>query len=415
MSSKLLNINASASVPPAEADEEPSFPPYSGPPVLSYGFRPFFLSASLFAGLAVPIWTLLFAGAGDASFLYPPRDWHVHEMLFGFLSAVITGFLLTAVPNWTGRAPLRGIPLLALWLLWLTGRFCLAVPMVSPLAVAVLDASFLIVLASLLWRELVAASAWAHTPIAIIISLYAAANVLFHATALRGLPTDLSERLVLALVMLLLTVIGGRITPTLTREFLAQSGTATLPAEFSRFDVLSMLSVLIAAALWIAQPDPPIAGWAFMAAGVINLARLRRWRGWAGRTEPLVLILHIGYGWLVCSLLVLGGTLLGAGMPQANALHTLTTGAIGTMTLAVMTRASLGHTGRPKRAGALTVAIYVLVNLGALARILVPQAEAPTALTHTVLQVSAAAWSGAYLLFAAGYGSLLVRRPVDES
>ncbi|BFU96952.1 MAG: conserved membrane protein of unknown function [Nitrospira sp.] len=414
MSSKHLNVKASASVPATDADEEPSFPPYGGPPFFSYGFRPFFLSASLFAGFAVPFWVLLFAGTGSVSFLYPPRDWHVHEMLFGFLPAVIAGFLLTAVPNWTGRAPLRGVPLLALWLLWLAGRFCLAVPTASPLVVAVLDTAFLIVLALLLWRELYAASAWAQTPIAVVISLYAAANALFHAAALRGLPTALPERLVLALVLLLLTLIGGRITPNLTREFLAQSGATTLPSEFSRFDVLSILSVVIAAAMWIAKPDSPIAGWAFVTAGLLNLARLRRWRSGAVRKEPLALILHIGYGWLVFSLFVLGSTLLGTGVPQANALHALTTGAVGAMTLAVMTRASLGHTGRPKRAGTLTVAIYLLVNLGAVLRILVPQAESPTTLTYMVLHLSAVAWSGAYLLFALGYGPMLVRRSMDE-
>lgn len=414
MSSTPLNIQAGTSIPAADAEEEPSFPSYDGPPFLSYGFRPFFLSASLFAGLAVPIWVRLFAGAGSASFLYPPRDWHVHEMLFGFLSAVIAGFLLTAIPNWTGRAPLRGIPLLALWLLWLAGRLCLAVPAASPITVAALDASFLIVLASLLWRELYAVSARAQMPIAVMITLYAAANLLFHAAALRGLSTDLPERLVLALIMLLLTVIGGRLTPNLTREFLAQSGTARLPADFSRLDVVALLSVLIAAVIWIAGPDLPAAGWAFIAAGVMNVARLLRWYGWVAHREPLVLILHIGYGWVAISLLVLGSTVLGAGMPQANALHTLTTGAVGAMTLAVMTRASLGHTGRAKRAGALTVVIYLLVNVGALLRILVPQSESPTALTHTILQLSAAAWSGAYLLFAVAYGPLLVRRSLDE-
>jgi len=407
-----LNIHAKASVP--TADEDPSFPPYGGPPFLSYGFRPFFLSASLFAGLAVPIWVLLFAGAGSAPFLYPPRDWHVHEMLFGFLSAVIAGFLLTAVPNWTGQPPLRGMPLLALWLLWLIGRFCLAVPIASPLVVAFLDAAFLVALASLLWLELFVASAWAQTPIAVMISLYALSNVLFHAAALRALSTDLPERLVLALVMLLLTVIGGRLVPNLTREFLAQSGQAPLPAELSHFDVFAMLSVLIAAVSWIAAPDTSAAGWAFIAAGVMNLARLLRWHGWSAYREPLVLILHVGYGWVAVSLLVLGGTVLGAGMPQASALHALTTGAVGSMTLAVMTRASLGHTGRPKRAGTLTVAIYLLVNLGAVVRLLVPQAESPTALTHTVLQLSAAMWSGAYLLFVLAYGPWLLQRSLDE-
>jgi uncharacterized protein involved in response to NO len=152
-------------------------------------------------------------------------------------------------------------------------------------------------------------------------------------------------------------------------------------------------------------------GWTFVAAGLINLGRLLRWRGWMIWREPLVLILHVGYGWLVMSLLALGGTILGLGIDTANAVHVLTTGAVGVMTLAVMTRASLGHTGRPLHAGSLTVVIYALVTLGAILRVFVPSADFPA---HIMLGMAAIAWSGAYLLFAVVYGPLLIRPSIDE-
>ena len=117
---------------------------YEGPAFFSYGFRPFFLGAALFAGVAVPVWVLIFAGAIGSSFLYPPREWHVHEMLFGFLPAVMTGFLLTAIPNWTGRTPLRGMPLVSLWILWLAGRLVVAARGALSIIAAVIDAGFLV-------------------------------------------------------------------------------------------------------------------------------------------------------------------------------------------------------------------------------------------------------------------------------
>ena len=128
MSEKRIEIVNQAGRSAAEAEEEPAVPPYDGPAFLSYGFRPFFLSAALFGGVAVPAWVVIFAGVSGSNFLYAPREWHVHEMLFGFLPAVMTGFLLTAIPNWTGRVPLRGTALMSLWLLWLAGRLLLAWP-----------------------------------------------------------------------------------------------------------------------------------------------------------------------------------------------------------------------------------------------------------------------------------------------
>ena len=397
-----------------ESDDEPTFPRYDGPPFFSMGFRPFFLCAALFAGLAVPVWLLRLAGVSDSGFLYPPRDWHVHEMLFGFLPAVITGFLLTAIPNWTGRPPVRGMPLISLLVLWLAGRLLLAVPWPAPVVSAFVDGAFLVTLAALVWREIAAGGSWGQAPIGALISLYACANILFHVSALRGAPTDLPERMAVALDMLLLTMIGGRLIPNFTREFLIQARRAERPASFSRFDGLSIVLVVMAAIAWIVRPESLGAGGALVVAGLVNLVRLWRWLGWMTWREPLVLILHLGYGWLALSMLALGGAMFGIGLPAANAVHVLTTGAVGAMTLGVMTRASLGHTGRPKRADLATIAIYVLVNAGAMLRVFTPGSDIPTTLTTLVLGLAAVGWSGAYVLFALVYGPFLLRQSVDE-
>jgi uncharacterized protein involved in response to NO len=382
---------------------------------LSYGFRPFFLGAALFAGVAVPAWVLIVTGVSGSNFLYAPREWHVHEMLFGFLPAVITGFLLTAIPNWTGRAPLKGIPLLSLWLLWLAGRLLLAWPWFGPLAAAIVDGMFLVVLTAFVWREIAVGGTRSQAPIGVVISLYACANILFHVMALHGATADLPARMALGLIMLLLTMIGGRVTPNFTREFLAQERIdPARVAPFSRVDGLSIVLVVAAAIAWIVQPESVVAGGALVAAGLINLFRLTRWSGWLAWREPLVWILSVGYGWLVLSLLALGGAILGMGLPTANAVHVLSSGAVGTMTLAVMTRASLGHTGRTRHAGPVTVLIYVLVNLGAILRVFAPSPDAPTAVTTLILGLAAAGWSGAYVLFALTYGPYLVRPSLDE-
>jgi uncharacterized protein involved in response to NO len=385
--------------------------PYKGPSLFSYGFRPFFLGAALFAGVAVPIWILILAGAGSADLLAPARDWHVHEMVFGFLPAVITGFLLTAIPNWTDRAPIRGHELMLLFILWLAGRLLMAIPWLPFLLSALVDAAFLVAVAGLVWREIAIGGSWSHAPIGALISLYAGANILFQVLTLSGAQTDLSERTALALVMLLLALIGGRVTPNFTGEFLAEQGRTERPPPFSRYDRLSVLLVALAAISWIVQPYAVTTGWILVAGGLANLGRLLRWYGWFTWREPLVLILHLGYGWLTLSLLAIGCAILGVGLPTTDAVHALTTGAVGVMTLAVMTRASLGHTGRPRHAGPVTVFIYLLVTLGALIRVFGPTTGLPT---NLVLGLAAGSWSGAYLLFALIYGPFLLRPSLDE-
>ena len=377
----------------------------------SYGFRPFFLGAALFAGVAVPAWILILAGTGNPVLLSTARDWHLHEMLFGFLPAVITGFVLTAVPNWTDRPAIKGRQLARLFGLWLAGRVALAMPWVPPVPAAIIDAAYLLVLAGMLWREIAGGKSWNHAPIGVLLSLYAGANMLFHFFALTGLPTDLPERITLGLDMTLLAFIGGRVTPNFTREFLAQARRPEKPARFSHLDMVAIGSVAAASTSWAMLPQGAVAGWFLILAGIVNLVRLSRWYGWFTWREPLVFVLHWGYGWLTLALFLLGCAALGVGLPKEDAVHALTTGAVGVMTLGIMTRASLGHTGRQREAGPATVAMYVLVTCGAMLRVFGPGTGLPNTL---VLGSAAACWSGAYLLFALVYGPYLLRPSVDE-
>ncbi|MGB4069904.1 MAG: NnrS family protein [Nitrospira sp.] len=397
-----------------QEDDEPTFPSYEGPAFLSYGFRPFFLGAALFAALSVLIWVALFAGKIQAVFLYSPREWHVHEMLFGYLPALIAGFLLTAMPNWTDRMPLRGAPLLALFLLWLAGRLLVSTPLTGASAAAVVDGAFLAILATYVWREIVAARSWDRAPIGVLVSFFAGANILFHLAALRGMPTDLPERLALSVMTMLLTIIGGRLAPTFTREYLADRNVSRLPEVLSKTDGGAIVLVLVSVISWIIGPESMWTGTALFVAGVASVVRLFRWGGWRTWKEPLVLILHIGYGWVALFLIALGASILGVGFSPENAVHLLTTGAMGAMTLAVMTRASLGHTGRLRHADGFTVSMYVLINVGAILRIFAPNVDIPTAVTYMLLGLAGLCWSGAYLLFAWVYGPYLIRPSLDE-
>jgi uncharacterized protein involved in response to NO len=414
MSIKEIPTVNQPTVVPAQEDDEPTFPPYMGSAFLSYGFRPFFLGAALFTGLAVLAWVALFAGRLSMDFLYSPREWHVHEMLFGYLPALIAGFLLTAMPNWTDRIPLRGAPLLLLFLLWLGGRLLMAFPWVGATTAAVIDGAFLVILAGYVWREIAASGSWDRTPIGILVGLYACANILFHLSALRGSPTDTPERFALSVMTLMLTIIGGRLAPIFAREYLEDRNLSPLPVIFSRVDGVAIILVLLGVVTWNLQPESLWAGSLLIVGGIASLIRWLRWGGWRTWQEPLVLILHIGYVWIGFFLVALGASILGVGFTPENAVHLLTTGAMGTMTLAVMTRASLGHTGRPRHADRLTVTIYLLINLGALLRIFAPNPDTPTAFTHAMLSLSAIGWSGAYLLFVFHYGPYLVRPSLDE-
>ena len=375
---------------------------YEGIALFSMGFRPFFLAAGLWGSLAVPLWIASYCGWLPGV----DRDWHVHEMLFGYLASVIAGFLLTAIPNWTGRLPVTGTPLILLISLWCIGRIAMLAAPQSPPA-AFLDSLFLVALAGVVAREVIAGKNARNLPVCIIIGLFALANVFTHLRLVDANLATLGERGALALVAMLLALIGGRITPSFTRNWLAKRQSARMPAPAGRFDTI-VLAVSAASLLsWVAFPEHGVVGALLMLAGLLNVLRLLRWRGWLTGSEPLVLILHTGYAWLAAALLLLGAHGLAPDMIARTAgVHALTAGAFGVMTLAVMTRATRGHTGRPLTADVATRVVYGLVNVGAILR-----ASAPffPAFYAPLLIAAALFWSGAFLVFTVRYAPLLLQ------
>ena len=383
----------------------------TGVAVFSYGFRPFFLGAAAWAVFAIVLWAGALAGAWVLPAGVDPYSWHIHEMVFGYTGGVIAGFLLTAIPNWTGRLPVSGWPLAGLWGLWLAGRIAGLMPAVLGAAtVAAVDSLFLVVLAAVAWREVVVGANWRNVPVCVLVTLFAAANAVAHVEILTAGLADIGPRLGLAVTTILIALIGGRIVPSFTRNALAKRGKDRLPAPFGRFDKACLAVTAVALAAWVVWPHGMATGIGLIVAGVANLARLARWRGERVAAEPLLLVLHVGFLWLAVAFVLMGlDRVMPGGTPLAT-LHALTAGAIGTMTLAVMTRASLGHTGRALTAGPWTTLIYALVTAGALLRVASP--ILPTDY-GTAIALASALWAGAFLLFVLAYGPMLLRGRVD--
>ena len=376
------------------------------PPILRHGFRPFFLMGSAFAAFAVLHWLAHLAGLAVLPGALDPLAWHQHEMLFGFASAIVAGFILTAIPNWTGRLPVNGWRLAALSCLWLAGRMAmLASGSISNTAAALIDSAFLAVLASVVIREIVSGGNWRNLAPATLIALLAAGNAAFHLEYRYGVALDgIGTRIGIAALAMLLGMIGGRIVPSFTRNWLVKRQVAGLPAPFGKLDKAALVTLATALLGWVILPESPIVGALLAIAGVVHIIRLARWQGWRCFAEPLVLILHIGYGWLAAGLLLLGLANLPSPFSGFAALHALTTGAFGTMMLAVMTRATLGHTGRPLAADGWTVTIYAAVTLGASTRVV-----SPLFADHTWLNAAGLLWAVAFLLFVLIYGPMLLR------
>ena len=226
----------------------------SMPPILHYGFRPFFFLAALYAGLAIPAWLWIYFSGQDLPGPFPSLSWHAHEMLFGFLGAVLAGFILTAIPNWTGRLPLSGWPLAGLVALWLAGRLACAL-VASPVAALVIDLSFPTTLAFAVWREVAAGRNWKNAPVAAMITLFGLASGLDHGANASILSPGLGVRLGLGVIGMLLALVGGRIVPSFTRNWLVKAGVAHLPARFGGVDKAALLATFIGAATWVATPN----------------------------------------------------------------------------------------------------------------------------------------------------------------
>jgi uncharacterized protein involved in response to NO len=382
-------------------------------PFFRGGFRPFFFGGAAWAIVALTLWLMSLAGALSLPSAFDPLAWHRHEMLFGFVGAVVSGFLLTAIPNWTGRLPIAGPPLAALSGLWIVARLAVLFSGLVELAgAALLDVGFYILLAGLAAREVIAANN-RNLPIVGLVLLFGLANALDYLGA-SGLLSDagLGARSGIALVIVMISLIGGRIIPSFTRNWLMkQSVRDRLPGQPNRFDLAVILVTAAAMIFWIVLPLAAVSGAALVFAAFLQAARLSRWQGHRTFRDPLVLILHVGYAWVPAGLALLGGSMLMETIPRSAAIHALTAGAMATMILAVMTRASLGHTGRELKASGATTLLYVLVSLGALLRV-----SSPLGLVdhQAAIWISGLAWGGAFLVFLLAYGPILLSPRVGE-
>jgi uncharacterized protein involved in response to NO len=385
---------------------------YRGPVLLSYGFRPFFLFGAMYAGLAVLAWLPVFGGELQLSTAFSLVDWHIHEMLYGYVPAVVTGFLLTAIPNWTGRLPIQGTSLLVLVSVWIVGRVFVTVSAETDwLLAAIVDVSFLALVVAATAREIVAGKNWRNLRVVGLVTILLAGNIAFHVEAHIKGTAEYGARIGIAAIVLLIVVIGGRIVPSFTRNWLARENPGRLPAPIGRFDVAVIGITAATLVLWIAQPVGRLTAAALAVTAALNIVRLARWAGDRTFRDRLVLILHIGYAFVPIGFLLSSAAALDIITTSAG-IHAWTVGAAGTMTLAVMTRASLGHTGSALVASPMTQAIYAAVIIAALARIC---ASLEPSSSEVLLHVAAAFWCIAFFGFSASFGPMLVGKQPAKS
>jgi uncharacterized protein involved in response to NO len=380
---------------------------YAGPALFSYGFRPFFLGGACWAALGILLWLPQYFGEIGLPTHLGPLDWHIHEMVYGYAAAVIAGFLLTAIPNWTGRLPVNGPPLAALAVLWLAGRLAIATSAkVGAITAALIDISFLVALMAVAAREIAAGRNWRNLRVLVLLVLLIAGNVTFHLENAWYGTANYGTRAGIAAIILLITLVGGRIVPSFTRNWLARRGSGRLPTPFGRLDVVAMAAGALALAGWTAAPNNGNVGALLLLAGLIHAVRLGRWAGDRTLADRLVLILHVGYAFVPFGFVLTGLAAVWPAVPPSAGIHAWAVGAIGVMTLAVMTRATLGHTGQPLSASAATQAIYVCVIGAALLRI-VAAFNGDIVLLH----LAAFAWIAAFAGFVIAYGPRLAGHP----
>lgn len=382
-------------------------------PFLRGGFRPFFFGGTAWGLIALTLWLLALSGTLALPTHFDPVAWHRHEMLFGFVGAVVAGFLLTAIPNWTGRLPIAGKPLASLFGLWAAARLGVVFSsLIGAGAAAVLDVGFFVVLAGVAGRE-VLASKNRNLPVVGIVLLLGIACALDHAAASGLLGNgEVGWQAATAVIVVLMSLIGGRITPSFTRNWMAKQGiSGRLPEQPGRFDMLAIAATAVALIAWVGGLGGALGAGSLALAAGLQGARLARWSGWRTAREPLVLILHVGYAWIPAGLMLLALSQFGAPVPQSAAVHAITAGAMATMILAVMTRATLGHTGRTLTANAPTVVIYGLVTAGAVLRVTAPLGYPDYTFG---MRASAFLWSAALLLFLLAYGPILWRPRAGE-
>ncbi len=384
----------------------------SGPVFLEYGFRPFFLGAGIQAVLAMGAWMIWIyllevdAVPENLTIAIPVHIWHAHEMIFGYGLAVVAGFLLTAVPSWTGRQPVRGRMLGMLFALWLAARlaswFSALLP---PLAVALPELAFIAMLSALVGHALL--SGWSKRNILFLPVLAA----MFGASLMHYLDLPYPAHMLgLDMLLILVTVVGGRVVPAFTTNALRREGVEPLPRTSDKRDLAAILAIVAMAIADMALPGSTATGVIAVLAGLSIGIRMIGWRTVKVLRSPILWVLHLGYGWLAFGLIFKGIALTTDIASEATAIHALTVGAIGSLTLGVMSRAALGHTGRELKVSTAIVIAYLLVSLATVIRI-----AGPAQLYEESMLISGAAWIAAFLIFAVTYWPILTRPRISLS
>lgn len=378
-----------------------------------YGFRPFFLAAGLAALLLVPWWAAALSSGVPLGTNWPAPLWHGHELLFGFIVAAVAGFLLTAVPSWTGARGFAGWPLVVLGGLWLSGRVAVSASAVLPLSVvAALDLSFLPVLAGFVLLPLLRARNRNSPLLAVLLGLWLT-DVAFYRALAHGDSVFARQALLVGIdiVLLLVTVIGGRIIPAFTSSALKQQGIGISLRAWRGMTPLAIGIMLAAIIFDVLRPESVAAGAVALAAGVIQAVRLAQWRTLRTLRMPIVWVLHVAYLWLPVGLTLKGLALTFRLGFAAHYLHALTIGAAALMIMAVMSRASLGHTGRPLVVSRATAYAYGSLAAAAVVRVFGP-ALLPLAYVKTVV-LAAVLWTVAFGIFLWVYAPMLITPRVD--
>jgi len=378
----------------------------TGPVLFSYGFRPFFLGGAIWATISMALWIAALSGWIDIAADYGLYAWHAHEMLFGFGSAILAGFFLTAVPNWTGRLPVSGWPLACLFFIWCAGRAGMLFPGWTGIPVAVtLETLFLPALLIISAREIIAGKQWKNLKVLISLGVLTAANIGFHYETLAIGAPDHASRFGISAYVILISIIGGRIIPSFTRNWLAKQGATRFPIPFGRLDMLTILCTATALMAWSVLAEGRIVAAAGSIAAALQFARLYRWRGWTTMAEPLVTILHLAYLFVPLGLIAVTLSALGW-IDRASAMHVLTVGTMSSMMLAVMTRATRGHTGRELTSSNTTRLCYLAIIACALVR---PLSAVIPGKLDLIYASAGMLWLAAFGLYLFEYGPMLTR------
>lgn len=382
--------------------------------LFSYAFRPLFLLSAGFAIVAVVVWIMVLKGTVPLRFVGNSLYWHGHEMIVGFVMATIAGFILTAVANWTGRAALRGLPIAWLVACWLVGRGAMFFSNTMPVAAsAALDMLFPLLLCILTAREIFATGNKRNYKIVAVTAILAGLNLVYHLGVAGVLPGGdyIALYLLIHMVVLLVTVIAGRVVPNFTANWLRGQGANKFPVINQAVDGLAITLTILTGLVAVFYPDRLLLGVVAMLAALIHTYRVSQWCGLQTVRNPLLFILHVAYLWLPASYAMMSLASFGWAFTPTAALHGLTMGGIGSMILAMMTRVPLGHTGRALHASRLTVVAYVVLLVAICIRVISPWNAANYL---GMIELAAAGWSLAFCIYIWVYWPILSGPRIDQ-